>query len=173
MTYRRTADFLLYDWLNVESLQTRTRFADHSRETFAQVMDTCERIAREKVAPFSRLADTEEPWFDGERVHLPQATHDAAKAYAESGMLAAARATATPYLQAFGPTVLAWMWLDVALCVAAQAGSQPQATDAPLHAGLMAACHYFFRYELPKVPAWLAVVETRDDTCRSMQDAWF
>ena len=91
MTYRRTADFLLYDWLNVESLQTRTRFADHSRETFAQVMDTCERIAREKFAPFSRLSDTEEPWFDGERVHLPQATHDAAKAYAESGMLAAAQ----------------------------------------------------------------------------------
>ena len=91
MTYRRTADFLIYDWLNVESLQTRTRFADHSRETFAQVMDTCERIAREKFAPFSRLSDTEEPWFDGERVHLPQATHDAAKAYAESGMLAAAQ----------------------------------------------------------------------------------
>ena len=91
MTYRQTTDFLLYDWLNVESLQTRTRFADHSRETFAQVMDTCERIAREKFAPFSRLSDTEEPWFDGERVHLPQATHDAAKAYAESGMLAAAQ----------------------------------------------------------------------------------
>ncbi len=91
MTYRQTTDFLLYDWLHVESLQTRARFADHSRETFAQVMDTCERIAREKFAPFSRLSDVEEPWFDGERVHLPQATHDAAKAYAESGMLAAAQ----------------------------------------------------------------------------------
>ena len=91
MTYRQTTDFLLYDWLNVESLQTRTRFADHSRETFSQVMDTCERIAREKFAPFSRLSDTEEPWFDGERVHLPQSSHDAARAYAESGMLAAAQ----------------------------------------------------------------------------------
>ena len=91
MTYRQTTDFLLYDWLNVESLQSRARFADHSRETFSQVMDTCERIAREKFAPFSRLSDTEEPWFDGERVHLPQASHDAAKAYAESGMLAAAQ----------------------------------------------------------------------------------
>ena len=91
MTYRQTTDFLLYDWLHVDSLQTRARFADHSRETFSQVMDTCERIAREKFAPFSRLSDVEEPWFDGERVHLPQASHDAAKAYAESGMLAAAQ----------------------------------------------------------------------------------
>ena len=28
-----------------------TRFADHSRETFDAVLDTCERIAREKFAP--------------------------------------------------------------------------------------------------------------------------
>ena len=91
MSYRQTVDFLLYDWLHAETLQTRPRFADHSRETFASVMDTCERIAREKYAPFNRIVDTEEPWFDGEKVHLPQASHDAAKAYAESGMLAAAQ----------------------------------------------------------------------------------
>ena len=91
MSYRQTADFLLYDWLDVESLQTRARFADHSRETFTSVMDTCEKIAREKYAPFNRQADTDEPWFDGEKVHLPQASHDAARAYAESGMLAAAQ----------------------------------------------------------------------------------
>jgi alkylation response protein AidB-like acyl-CoA dehydrogenase len=88
---RTTTDFLLHDWLNVESLTQRSRFADHSRETFASVLDTCERIAAEKFAPFNRLTDTEEPRFDGERVHLPQATHDAALAYAESGMLAAAQ----------------------------------------------------------------------------------
>ena len=88
---RTTTDFLLYDWLDVESLTARPRFADHSRETFSSVLDTCERIAAEKFAPFNRLTDTEEPRFDGERVHLPQATHDAALAYAESGMLAAAQ----------------------------------------------------------------------------------
>ena len=38
-----------------------------------------------------RLVDTEEPRFDGEKVILPQATHDAQKAYAESGMLSAAQ----------------------------------------------------------------------------------
>jgi len=91
MSFRDTLDFLLYDWLNVETLTARERFADHSRETFTSVFDTCERIAREKFVPFNRLADTEEPHFDGERVVQPQAAHDAAKAFVESGMLAAAQ----------------------------------------------------------------------------------
>jgi len=91
MSLRPTLDFLLHQWLGVASLQSRERFADHSRETFDAVLDTCERIAREKYAPFNRLVDTQEPRFDGERVILPQATHDAQKAYAESGMLSAAQ----------------------------------------------------------------------------------
>ena len=91
MTLRSTLEFLLYDWLQAESLNQRPRFADHSRETFDAVFDTCERIAREKYAPFNRLVDTQEPHFDGEKVILPQATHDAHKAYAESGMLSAAQ----------------------------------------------------------------------------------
>ena len=91
MSLRATIDFLLYDWLQAESLSQRLRFADHSRETFDAVFDTCERIAREKYAPFNRLVDTQEPHFDGEKVILPQATHDAQKAYAASGMLSAAQ----------------------------------------------------------------------------------
>ncbi len=91
MSLRSTLDFLLYEWLDVTSLQQRARFSDHSRETFDAVLDTCERIAKEKYAPFNRLVDTEEPRFDGEKVILPQATHDAQKAYAESGMLSAAQ----------------------------------------------------------------------------------
>ena len=38
------------------------------------MLDTCERIAREKYAPFNRTVDTEEPRFDGEKVH-PAAGH--------------------------------------------------------------------------------------------------
>jgi len=93
---RNTLDFLLYDWLDARALTERPRFADHSRETFDAVLDTCERIAREKYAPFNRLVDTEEPRTevaaDGSlRVVLPRATHEARQAYAESGMLAAAQ----------------------------------------------------------------------------------
>jgi butyryl-CoA dehydrogenase len=91
VSYRRTADFLLYDWLQVETLQQRARFAEHSRETFDAVLDLCDKLAADKFAPVNRLVDTEEPWFDGEKVHVPGAAVAAARAYAESGMLAAAQ----------------------------------------------------------------------------------
>ncbi|WP_395669659.1 acyl-CoA dehydrogenase [Rhodoferax sp.] len=91
MALRSTLDFLLYQWLGSEDLTARPRFADHSRETWDAVLDTCERIAREKFAPFNRLVDQQEPRFDGERVHLPQATLEANRAYAESGMLSASQ----------------------------------------------------------------------------------
>ncbi len=91
MPLRHTVDFLLYDWLKVQHLQSRARFADHSRDTFDAVLDTCERIARDKFAPFNRLVDTEEPRVEGDQVILPQATHEAYKAYAASGMLSAAQ----------------------------------------------------------------------------------
>ena len=88
---RQTLDFLLNDWLKVQSLSERSRFYDHSGETFAAVLDTCEKIAREKFAPFNRLLDTQEPHFDGDVVHLPEATHAALAAYVGTGMLAAAQ----------------------------------------------------------------------------------
>ena len=91
MSLRSTLDFLLYDWLAAESLNQRSRFSEHSRETFGAVFDICERIAREKYAPFNHLVDTQEPHFDGDKVILPQATHDANRAYAASGMLSAAQ----------------------------------------------------------------------------------
>ena len=88
---RPTLDFLLHDWLGVESLLQRPRFGDHSLETFASVLDTCERIAAEKFAPVNRIADVQEPHFDGERVHRPRETAAAVAAYVASGMLAAAQ----------------------------------------------------------------------------------
>jgi hypothetical protein len=77
-----------------------------------------------------------------------------------------ALANATPYLEAFGHVVLAWIWLDVAL-VAASRNDDDQAQ------GQRAAMRYFFNYELPKIGAWLAVVSSRDATCREMRPEWF
>ncbi len=91
MSFRSTLDFLLYDWLDAEALSKRPRFADHARETFDAVLDTCERIARDKFAPHNRIVDIEEPHFDGEKVILPKATHEAHAAFAASGMLSAAQ----------------------------------------------------------------------------------
>jgi butyryl-CoA dehydrogenase len=89
----------------------------------------------------------------------------ATKAAWATGVPDEALANATPYLQAFGHVVLAWLWLDVAMAA-------EQAPSA-LKEGKLAAMRYFFAYELPKVDAWLAVVSRREAVCRTMQDVWF
>jgi alkylation response protein AidB-like acyl-CoA dehydrogenase len=96
MSYRQTLDALLFNWLQADRLSERARFVDHSRETFDAVLDTCERIAREKFAPFNRTVDRQEPRAEADtdgslKVVLPQATYEARTAYAESGMFAAAQ----------------------------------------------------------------------------------
>ena len=88
---REQLDFLLFDWLKVETLCARPRFAEHSRETFTAVLDTCERMARERFAPLNRVVDAQEPQFDGRQVRLPEGVGAALAAYVESGMLAAAQ----------------------------------------------------------------------------------
>jgi len=81
-----------------------------------------------------------------------------------------ALANATPYLQAFGHVVLAWVWLEVALA-ATTALAAGQSSD--FLQGKLQACNYFHAYELPKIDAWLQVVAQRSAICRNMQDAWF
>ena len=42
---RRDLDFLLYEWLHVDELTKRHRFAEHSRDTFDGVLDLSEELA--------------------------------------------------------------------------------------------------------------------------------
>jgi len=60
--------------------------------------------------------------------------------------------------------------------VAGRAHAATADADADVQAlarGKLAACTYFFHYELPKIGAWLGVVAARDATCRTMDEAWF
>ena len=90
------------------------------------------------------------------------------KAWA-TGVPTEALANAVPYMQAFGHTVLAWIWLDVATRALELDANQSSATTQ----GRLGATRYFFHYELPKIGAWLAVVEARDTTCADLPDAAF
>jgi len=80
-----------------------------------------------------------------------------------------ALANAVPYMQAFGHTVLSWVWLDVAHAALAQDPQQAQ----PSTQGRVAAARYFFHYELPKIGAWLSVVASRDPTCAQLAEDAF
>jgi alkylation response protein AidB-like acyl-CoA dehydrogenase len=88
---RRDLDFLLYEWLDVENLTRRTRYADHSRETFNAALDTCEQIATDLFATHNKKNDQNEPHFDGETVHIIPEVKAALQAFAEAGLIAAAQ----------------------------------------------------------------------------------
>lgn len=86
-----------------------------------------------------------------------------------TGNPAEALANAVPYMQAFGHTVLAWVWLDVALATLRADATLSIAASA----GRMGAARYFYHYELPKIGAWLNVVNSRDTTCAALSEAAF
>lgn len=86
---RRDLDFLLFEWLEVQMLAERERFADHSRETFSSALDTYEAIALERFAPHNRRNDMEEPTFVDERVQLHDEIAPALEAFAQAGLFAA------------------------------------------------------------------------------------
>ncbi|SCG56650.1 butyryl-CoA dehydrogenase [Micromonospora echinaurantiaca] len=86
---RRDLRFLLHEWLDVARLTERSRYAEHSRETFDAVLDLAERVATERFAPHNRAADLTEPTFDGQRVRLIPQVKAALDVFAETGLLAA------------------------------------------------------------------------------------
>jgi len=65
--------------------------------------------------------------------------------------------------------VLAWIWLDVAH----RALQADAAKSQPSTAGRVGATDFFFNYELPKIGAWLNVVESRDPTCAALPEEAF
>jgi butyryl-CoA dehydrogenase len=85
---RRDLDFLLYEWLDVELLTKRARYAEHSRETFDAVLDLSEQVATEHFAPHNKKSDAQEPTFDGERVTLLPEVQAALDVFARTGLLA-------------------------------------------------------------------------------------
>lgn len=86
---RRNLDFMLYDWLGVERLVERERFADHSRESFDQTLDLAAGIAAGYFAPHNRLADEREPFFENGSVQLIPDVKAALNEYRNAGLIAA------------------------------------------------------------------------------------
>ena len=74
---RRDIDFLLFEWLRVDELTKRERFADHSTESFGDVLTLCEQLAEQCFAPHNKLADDHEPAFDGTNVTVLPEVKDA------------------------------------------------------------------------------------------------
>jgi alkylation response protein AidB-like acyl-CoA dehydrogenase len=85
---RRDLDFLLYEWLCIDELTKRERFAEHSRETFDGVLDLCEQLATRYFAPHNKKSDANEPQFDGQTVTVIDEVKQAWDAFAAADLLA-------------------------------------------------------------------------------------
>jgi alkylation response protein AidB-like acyl-CoA dehydrogenase len=80
-------------------------------------------------------------------------------------------ANASTYLEAFGHVVVAWIWLQQALVASGALETPGSGTD--FYRGKLAACRYFYRFELPKVAPMLDLLDDLDTTMLEVEDAWF
>jgi len=101
---------------------------------------------------------------------LAETTRVLGAALAENSQ--AGLANASVYLEMFGHTVIAWVWLRQALA-ATRGLDTGLAADADFYRGKLQACGYFFRWELPKTQPQHALLRSLDTSCLDMADAWF
>ncbi len=82
-------------------------------------------------------------------------------------------ANASLYLTMVGHGLIAWVWLKQALIAARALPDAAAPGDRGFYAGKLAACQYFFRYELPLAGQYARLLQSLDDTTLAMQPAQF
>ncbi|RBP52719.1 acyl-CoA dehydrogenase [Arenicella xantha] len=111
-------------------------------------------------------------WY-GERLTAAMAKVDETLAAVSMAKdMSLALANATTFLDAMGHVVIAWMWLKQATA-ASNGQQQGAAHDADFYAGKLAACKFFYKYELPKAMAKFDLVAELDDTFYSVEASQF
>jgi hypothetical protein len=78
-------------------------------------------------------------------------------------------ANAACYLDAFGHVIVAWLWLDQAVTATPGVGGP----EAAFYRGKLAACRYFYKWELPRIDRWLGLLDPVDRTTLDVADEWF
>ncbi|MCY7400515.1 MAG: acyl-CoA dehydrogenase [Nocardioides sp.] len=83
----RDVEFMLFEWLDVEKLSERERFAEHDRESYDALLALCEQLATDHFAPHYRKSDAQEPTFDGAKVQLIPEIAAALEKFAQADLL--------------------------------------------------------------------------------------
>lgn len=86
------------------------------------------------------------------------------------GHIALCLANATTYLEMFGHTVLAWIWLRQALV--AETSLAAGSGDAAYLNGKLTTCRWFFAHELPKTVTQAAILTSLDRTTLDTPADW-
>lgn len=79
--------FLLKEWLGLDELCNRARFATHSPEMFDDVLALAQRIAVERLAPHAGKSDSNEPRLENGEVQLIPELVSAVRAQTEAGFV--------------------------------------------------------------------------------------
>lgn len=85
---RRDIEFFLYEMFDVESLTTRERYQDHDRESFDAAIDIAQSIAEKYYVPIRLKVDSNQPTFDGKKVHIIPEIKEGLDAVIEAGLTA-------------------------------------------------------------------------------------
>ena len=93
---------------------------------------------------------------------IAETTRTLAACMAE-GRVRISLANASLYLTLVGHGLIAWVWLKQAI-VARRLLDATAASDADFYGGKLAACQFFFRYELPSVQHHAQLLQALDDT---------
>lgn len=79
---------------------------------------------------------------------------------------------ASYYLDMMGHLVIGWMWLRQARVAAAALAVGAAADDAGFYEGKLAACRYFFEYELGRIGHWASVLSSGNDLFVQVEPGW-
>lgn len=83
---------------------------------------------------------------------------------AANGRIERALANSAVFLDMCGHTAVAWMWLRMALAARSALASGGVEPDRSFHEGKLAACRWFFRWELPATVTQAELLQSLDAT---------
>ncbi|MFP2910515.1 acyl-CoA dehydrogenase [Pyxidicoccus sp. 3LFB2] len=148
----RDVDFQLYEVLDAAALCALPAFSDHSRDTFALLLDSTRRFAREVLYPTYRPMDAEPPVFKDGRVHVHPLMRQLYPRMVELGLLTATRppdvggqqlpltvhAVSSAYLMAANLSAYAYVGLTLGAAHLLEVFGTPEVKEAfmaPLYRG--------------------------------------
>ncbi|RJQ84188.1 acyl-CoA dehydrogenase [Amycolatopsis panacis] len=82
---RRDLDYLMFEWLDVESLLRQTGHDGHDRQLVGDLLDLAQELATEHFAPHNRRNDLEEPQLVDGVVRMHDEVAPALAAYFQAG----------------------------------------------------------------------------------------
>jgi butyryl-CoA dehydrogenase len=109
----------------------------------------------------------------GAAIELLRSTTDSALKAMQEKNIDLAFANSVSYLEMFGHTVIAWIWLRQADIAQRALAQEPSEADRDFYQGKVQAMKFFYQCELPKTKHWATLVGEVNATHFDMQAEWF